>query len=108
VRRLLVRTASQPHVAGKASSASLTPRELEVLSLLADGERSAQIAETLGISRKTAQTHIEHILGKLGAHSQAQAVATAVRTGLVGVDGHGTGWAQGAGPATSGRARARG
>jgi DNA-binding NarL/FixJ family response regulator len=89
VRRLLVRTAARLSVAPGTPAASLTRRELEVLSLLADGERSGQIAEILGVSRKTAQTHIEHILGKLGAHSQAQAVATAMRSGLVSADGAG-------------------
>ena len=60
----------------------LTPREREVLALLAEGHRPGEIAEELCITRKTTATHIEHILGKLGAHSQAQAVAIALREGL--------------------------
>jgi len=53
----------------------LTPRELEVLRLLTDGLDQRQIASRLMISAKTVGTHIEHILGKLGVHSRAQAVA---------------------------------
>lgn len=61
----------------------LTPREREVLTLLVDGQRPADIAEQLVITRKTAATHVDHILVKLGAHSQAQAVAFAVRDKLL-------------------------
>lgn len=59
----------------------LTKREREVLALLVQGQRSSAIADRLCISHKTAATHIEHILRKLGAHSQAQAVAFALRDG---------------------------
>jgi DNA-binding NarL/FixJ family response regulator len=57
----------------------LTPREREVLALLIDGERTDAIARQLYITGKTASTHIERILGKLGAHSRAHAVAIALR-----------------------------
>lgn len=57
----------------------LTPRELEVMNLLADGRQEAEIASDLYISRKTVAKHIEHILAKLGVHSRAQAVALAAR-----------------------------
>ena len=60
----------------------LTPRELEVLRLLADGMGQSEIAERLVISPKTVATHIQHILTKLGVHSRAQAVAAAHRHGL--------------------------
>ena len=60
----------------------LTPRELEVLRLLADGLTQADIAERLVISPKTVATHIQHVLEKLGVHSRAQAVAAAHRYGL--------------------------
>jgi DNA-binding NarL/FixJ family response regulator len=53
----------------------LTPREREVMNLLADGRQEADIARDLYISRKTVAKHIEHILAKLGVHSRAQAVA---------------------------------
>lgn len=60
----------------------LTPREREVLRLLAGGMDQGEIAERLVISTKTVSTHIQHILVKLGVHSRAQAVATAHRHGL--------------------------
>jgi DNA-binding NarL/FixJ family response regulator len=62
---------------------ALTSREREVLALLVEGRRPSEIADTLCITRKTAATHIDHILSKLGAHSQAQAVAFAVRDGVL-------------------------
>lgn len=61
----------------------LSPRELEVLSLLAEGLDQSEIAERLVISPKTVSTHIERILAKLDAHSRAQAVAIAYRLQLV-------------------------
>ena len=74
LRRLLDRApAEQPR-------RDLTPREEEVLALLVDGHRTVEIAQELCITRKTTATHIERILAKLGAHSQAQAVAYALRT----------------------------
>jgi DNA-binding NarL/FixJ family response regulator len=61
----------------------LSPREREILALLAEGRTQGQIASQLVISPKTVGTHIQHILGKLGVNSRAQAVATAFRRGLV-------------------------
>ena len=68
----------------------LSPREREILALLADGKSQAQIAASLVISSKTVATHIQHVLSKLGVHSRAQAVAMAYRVGLVerDVDAH--------------------
>jgi DNA-binding NarL/FixJ family response regulator len=57
----------------------LTPRETEVLDLLLDGLPQNEIAARLVISPKTASTHLQRILTKLGAHSRAQAVAIALR-----------------------------
>ena len=62
----------------------LTPRELEVLRLLAVGQDQAEIAAELVISPNTVGTHIEHILTKLDVHSRAEAVAVAYRSELVG------------------------
>jgi DNA-binding NarL/FixJ family response regulator len=61
----------------------LTPREHEILTLLAHGLTQCEIAERLTISSKTVATHIERILGKLGVRSRAQAVAMAYRETLV-------------------------
>jgi DNA-binding NarL/FixJ family response regulator len=79
VRRLLRHTASlAPSLAAK-----LTPRETEVLRLLANGRGQDEIAEQLFISRKTVATHIEHVLQKLGVRTRAQAVALAYREDLL-------------------------
>jgi DNA-binding NarL/FixJ family response regulator len=78
IRRLRAR--AKPQALG---SSALTPREREVLGLLVDGVAPSEIAIRLCITDKTTSTHIERILGKLGAHSRAQAVAFAVRDRLV-------------------------
>lgn len=62
--------------------ASLTPREREVLALLAGGLTNREIARRLVISAKTAEIHVGNILGKLGLKSRAQAAALAARHGL--------------------------
>lgn len=72
-----------PAVGRGPARAPLTPREQEVLMLLAEGLQQAAIASRLVISPKTVSTHIEHILAKLGAHSRAEAVAIAFRDDLV-------------------------
>jgi DNA-binding NarL/FixJ family response regulator len=61
----------------------LTPREREVVGLLADGLGPVEIGGRLGISPKTVATHVEHIYAKLGVHTRAQAVAAAFRRELV-------------------------
>jgi DNA-binding NarL/FixJ family response regulator len=61
----------------------LTPRESEILSLVASGLESKEIARELFLSHDTVRTHVAHALAKLGARSRAQAVALAVRRGLI-------------------------
>jgi DNA-binding NarL/FixJ family response regulator len=68
------------------SDLRLSPREREILALLAEGRSQKQIAVALVISPKTVATHIQHLLSKLGVHSRAQAVALAYRLGLVDAD----------------------
>jgi len=63
---------------------TLTPREREVLALVADGYTNRRIAETLFISESTAGVHVSNILGKLGVATRTQAAAVATRLGLVG------------------------
>jgi len=58
----------------------LTPREREILDLLAEGVSPTEIADRLVISPKTVSTHIQHVLAKLGVQSRVQAVALALRT----------------------------
>jgi DNA-binding NarL/FixJ family response regulator len=60
----------------------LTPRELEVLALVASGLTNAEIAERLVIAPKTAEHHVGNLLAKLGVRSRAEAAAHAVREGL--------------------------
>jgi DNA-binding NarL/FixJ family response regulator len=61
----------------------LTPREREVLDLLAEGLANKAIAARLGISEHTAKFHVNAILGKLGVSSRAEAIVRAARLGLV-------------------------
>jgi DNA-binding NarL/FixJ family response regulator len=61
----------------------LTPREIEVLRLLADGLANKDIAARLSISEHTIKFHIRSILGKLGAASRTEAVARGLRNGLI-------------------------
>jgi DNA-binding CsgD family transcriptional regulator len=62
----------------------LTPRELQVASLVAQGRSSREIAEALVISERTAESHVEHIRAKLGVHSRAEIAAWATARGLQG------------------------
>ena len=62
---------------------TLTPRELEVLALMAQGLANRAIAARLGISAHTAKTHVAAVLAKLGAASRAEAVMAGVRQGMV-------------------------
>ena len=62
---------------------SLTPRELEVLNLLAEGLPNKAIAARLGISDQTVKFHVASICGKLGVNNRTSAVRAAVRRGLL-------------------------
>ena len=61
----------------------LTPRELEVLPLMAQGKSNPEIAENLAITRATAKVHVRHIIAKLGASDRTQAVVRAIALGLL-------------------------
>jgi len=61
----------------------LTEREWEALGRLVRGESTAAMARAMGVRISTARTHIDAVLSKLGAHSRLEAVAYAVREGLV-------------------------
>ena len=62
---------------------SLTPRELEVLRLVRDGNRNKQIADQLSISEATVTFHIKNIVEKLQANDRTHAVTIALRRGLL-------------------------
>ncbi len=61
----------------------LTPRENAILELIAKGGSYAKVAEALGLSVGTVQTHVKHIYGKLSVHSRGEAVYEAHRRGLI-------------------------
>jgi len=64
----------------------LTAREMEVLHLMATGKRNKEIAGDLGISDETVQGHVKNILAKLSVHDRTEAVAVAIRRGIVHLD----------------------
>jgi DNA-binding NarL/FixJ family response regulator len=67
----------------KGDAAALSRREKEILQKVAYGATTKEVAHDLGISPHTVKTHLERIFEKLGANDRAQAVAIAIRTGLV-------------------------
>jgi DNA-binding CsgD family transcriptional regulator len=72
-----------PRAATRANEAELTRRELEVLGLVAEGLRNADIAERLFLSPRTVDHHVSAIRRKLGSRSRGEAVAAAARLGLL-------------------------
>jgi len=84
-RRLIEDYARRSPAAAKPSTAleSLTPREVEVLRLIARGMSNADIAQQLVVSDATVKTHVARIFAKLDLHDRAQAVVFAYETGVV-------------------------
>jgi DNA-binding NarL/FixJ family response regulator len=80
---LLSGAAAAPFSTATAGPPVLTPRELEVLRMLAEGEPNKTIAWKLGISEHTAKFHVASILTKLNASSRAEAVAIGMRKGMI-------------------------
>jgi DNA-binding NarL/FixJ family response regulator len=82
-RRLIERFAGAAPRHTPHAVAELTPRELEVLRLVARGLSNAEIAGELFLSEHTAKTHVAHILSKLGLRDRVQAVVLAYESGIV-------------------------
>jgi DNA-binding NarL/FixJ family response regulator len=90
---LLGLVARSPHARGERDERSeylaqygrepLTPREREILALLARGRSGAAIAAELNIAHQTVRTHVRNLMEKLGVHSRLEAVAYALRHGLI-------------------------
>jgi DNA-binding NarL/FixJ family response regulator len=82
-RRLIERFAGAEPREPPPTLAELTPRELDVLRLLARGLSNAEIAAELVVSEHTAKSHVAHILGKLDLRDRVQAVVLAYESGIV-------------------------
>jgi two-component system nitrate/nitrite response regulator NarL len=68
---------------GATAAPSLTPRQYDVLALLAEGASTPQIASALGLAEETVRNHVRQLLRRLGVHSRLAAVAYARRNGLL-------------------------
>jgi DNA-binding NarL/FixJ family response regulator len=80
-KRVPAGVASQ--LAEHLSDEALTAREIDVLRHIAGGNRNRDIAERLFISEETVKVHVKHVMEKLGARDRTQAVAIAVRRGII-------------------------
>jgi DNA-binding NarL/FixJ family response regulator len=82
-RRGMTAVPRGPRPSTAANAAGLTPRQLEVLTLLADGLTNADIAARLSVSHRTVEHHISAVLDKLTVATRGQAIAAAHRLNLV-------------------------
>lgn len=82
------RTFIDPSIVGRvpALTEDLTPREIEVVRLLAAGQSNKEIADALAIGEETVKTHVGRVLSKLHAENRAQAVIQALKRGLVSLE----------------------
>jgi DNA-binding NarL/FixJ family response regulator len=77
------RTPARRATGARTSAGRLSPREREVLQLLAEGRSSKEIGTVLGMTTKTAAKHREHILAKLNLHSTSELVRYAIRNRII-------------------------
>jgi len=81
--RALLRDAASPPVVSKGAFESLTPREIEILCLLAKGYTNRQIADTLSLSVRTVEGHRANVMSKLDLHSRVELTSFAEEHGLL-------------------------
>jgi len=80
-------TARGQHQQGRSAGLQSTPRETEIIRLLADGKSNKEIAAALGIAMRTVETHRSNIMHKLGLHSLVELVHYAARSGIISPQG---------------------
>jgi DNA-binding NarL/FixJ family response regulator len=80
-KRLSAEVASE--IAEHASDDVLTPREIDVLRLIANGNANKEIAEKLSLSEETVRGHVKNILAKLGVHDRTHAVTVGLKRGII-------------------------
>ena len=70
-------------LAQRAAGPTLTPREIQVIELVAQGMRNKEIAAALGISEETVQVHVKNIFAKLKVKDRSAAITAALRRGII-------------------------
>lgn len=78
-----VRPEVAARLAARASGPTLTPREVQVIELVAQGMRNKEVGAALGISEETAHVHVRNILTKLNVHDRSAAITVALRRGII-------------------------
>jgi two-component system, NarL family, response regulator len=73
----------ESRLAQREGHPAVSPRELQVLTLIAEGLRNREIAVALGITEETVQVHVKSILSKLGVKDRSAAITTAIRRGII-------------------------
>ena len=86
VARVAMEESSSGAPGGSDPYETLTDREKQVLKLVAEGGSNKEVAETLGISVKTAMSHREKVMEKLGVHNRTELVRLAIKRGVIRVD----------------------
>ena len=83
VAHVVLRKVADPQVARSTDASPLTPRETEILTLIADGVGNAEIAQRLALGLGTVKGHIRDIMEKLSASDRTQAAVVALRRGII-------------------------
>jgi len=81
--RMCVPSEVAAHLAETFADNALTPREAEILQLIAEGKRNRDVAEALSITEHTVKVHMRHVLEKLDASDRTEAIMIAIRRGII-------------------------